>query len=122
LKAILEGAMAGPSQQLNIPKPGGGHRTLSIRSLIDRVVSAAIYRALLPVFERLFLDGSHGFRPRRSPLTLLAALEAMMIHTGRTVLAQDDVKKAFDFVVIADVMENLREHIGGGSRHLTGRR
>ena len=111
-KAILDGSYRpGPSRKLPIPKPGGGHRTLSIRNLIDRVVSKAIYRALLPVFERLFLDGSHGFRPGRSTLTLLAALEAMMIQTGRTVLAQDDVKKAFDHVVIADVMEDLREHI-----------
>jgi hypothetical protein len=101
----------GPSRKLPIPKPGGGHRTLSIRNLIDRVVSKAIYLALLPVFERLFLDGSHGFRPGRSTLTLLAALEAMMIQTGRTVLAQDDVKKAFDHVVIANVMEDLSEHI-----------
>jgi RNA-directed DNA polymerase len=111
-KAIMGGSYRpGPSRKLPIPKPDGGHRTLMIRNLLDRVVSAAIYRALLPVFERLFLDGSHGFRPRRSPLTLLAALEAMMIQTGRTVLAQDDVKKAFDHVVIADVMENLSEHI-----------
>jgi hypothetical protein len=111
-RAIMDGRYGpGPSRKLPIPKPGGGRRTLSIRSLIDRVVSKAIYRALLPAFERLFLDGSHGFRPGRSNLTLLAALEAMMIQTGRTVLAQDDVKKAFDFVVIADVMEDLREHI-----------
>jgi hypothetical protein len=111
-RAILDGSYGpGPSRKVPIPKPGGGHRTLSIRNLIDRVVSKAIYRALLPVFERLFLDGSHGFRPGRSPLTLLAALEAMMVQTGRTVLAQDDVKKAFDFVVITDVMEDLREHI-----------
>ena len=111
-KAIMDGSYRpGPSRKLRIPKPDGGHRTLMIRNLLDRVVSKAIYRALLPVFERLFLDGSHGFRPRRSPLTLLAALEAMMIQTGRTVLAQDDVKKAFDHVVIADVMENLSEQI-----------
>jgi hypothetical protein len=111
-RAILEGRYEpGPSRRLPIPKPGGGHRTLTIRNLLDRVVSGAIYRALLPVFETLFLDGSHGFRPRRSPLTLLAALEAAMIRTGRTVLAQDDVTKAFDHVVIADVLEDLREHI-----------
>jgi retron-type reverse transcriptase len=110
--AILSGSYApGPSRKLAIPKPGGGHRTLSLRNVIDRVVSKAIYLALLPDFERLFLDGSHGFRPGRSPMTLFAALEAMMIQTGRTVLAQDDVKKAFDHVVIADVMEDLREHI-----------
>jgi retron-type reverse transcriptase len=111
-RAILDGSYApGPSRKLPIPKPGGGHRTLSIRNLVDRVVSKCIYLALLPVFERLFLDGSHGFRPGRNTLTLLAALEATMIQTGRTVLAQDDVKKAFDHVVIADVMEDLYEHI-----------
>jgi hypothetical protein len=111
-RAILDGSYGpGPSRELPIPKPGGGHRTLSIRSLIDRVVSKGIYRALLPLFEQLFLDGSHGFRPGRSPMTLFAALEAVMIRTGRSVLAQGDLKRAFDFVVIADVMEDLREHI-----------
>jgi hypothetical protein len=111
-QAILDGSYRpGPSRRLPIPKPGGGHRILTIRSVFDRVVSKAIYLALLPVFERLFLDGSHGFRPGRSPMTLFAALEVVMVQTGRTVLAQDDVKKAFDNVVIADVMEDLREHI-----------
>jgi hypothetical protein len=111
-RAILDGTYRpGPSRKLAIPKPGGGHRILTIRSVFDRVVSKAIHLALLPVFERLFLDGSHGFRAGRSPLTLLATLEAMMIQTGRTVLAQDDVKKAFDHVVITNVMENLSEHI-----------
>jgi hypothetical protein len=111
-RAILDGSYApGPSRKLAIPKPVGGHRILTIRSVFDRVVSKAIHLVLLPVFERLFLDGSHGFRPGRSPMTLFAALEAMMIQTGRTVLAQDDVKKAFDNVVIADVMEDLHEHI-----------
>jgi hypothetical protein len=111
-RAILDGTYApGPSRKLPIPKPGGGHRTLSIRNVIDRVVSKPIYRALLPVFERLFLDVSHGFRPGRSTLTLLAALEALMFEMGRTVLAQDDVKAAFDNVVITYVMEDLGEHI-----------
>ncbi len=111
-KAIMGGTYRpGASRKLQIPKTAGGHRTLSIRNLIDRVVSKGVYISLLPVFERLFLEGSHGFRPGRSPLTLLAALEAMMIQTGSTVLAQDDVTKAFDHVVIADVMKDLREHI-----------
>jgi hypothetical protein len=111
-RAILDGSYRpGLSRKLPIPKPGGGHRILTIRSVFDRVVSKAIYLALLPVFERLFLDGSHGFRPGRSPMTLFAALEAMMIQTGRTVLAQDDVATAFDRVVITNAMEDLCEHI-----------
>ena len=44
-KAIMDGSYRpGPSRKLPIPKPGGGHRTLTIRNLIDRVVSKAIYR------------------------------------------------------------------------------
>lgn len=45
----------GPARKQPIPKSGGrGTRTLSIRSIVDRVVSAALDRVLTPTFEPLF--------------------------------------------------------------------
>ncbi|WP_165253441.1 reverse transcriptase domain-containing protein [Paludisphaera soli] len=111
--ALRSGAYKpGPALRRPIPKPGGrGTRTLSIRNLTDRVVSAAVLEALTPAFEPTFSDRSHGFRPGRGTWSLLAALEADATTTGSTTLAIDDVRNAFDNVSIAHLMEDLREHV-----------
>jgi retron-type reverse transcriptase len=102
----------GMSRTVKIPKPGSTRRrTLTLRGILDRVVSASLNRTMASIWEPMFLDGSHGFRPNRGTWDLLAALEAAIVNTGRTVLAQDDVKDAFPSVVIEDLMEDHREHI-----------
>jgi retron-type reverse transcriptase len=105
----------GPSRKLAIPKPGGGHRTLSIRNLFDRVVSAALNRTLGPLWEREFLDMSYGFRAQRGTWNLLADLMATMVSKQRFVIALDDVRKAFDNVRLADVLHDHRKYIKDGS-------
>jgi len=97
------------SRTVSIPKAGGRRRTLTLRGVLDRVVSAALNHALTPVWGPTFLDGSHGFRPGRGVWTLLAGLEAAIARSGRTVLAQDDVRDAFPSVVISDLMGDHRE-------------
>jgi RNA-directed DNA polymerase len=50
-----------------IPKPGSDERRpLSIPSVRDRVVQAAVKIVLEPVFEADFLPCSFGFRTKRS--------------------------------------------------------
>lgn len=105
----------GPGRKLPIPKPGGGTRTLTIVNVLDRVVAAAVARALTPYFETLFLPCSYGFRPGLGARDLLADLMAAMAASQTTTLAIDDVKKAFDFVPIAPLMETFSEHIVDGS-------
>lgn len=101
----------GPARSVPIPKPGGGRRTLTIRGVIDRVVSKALHEAMLPYWETVFLPRSMGFRPGRSAWHLLAELEAVMVKEDLWVLTVDDVRKAFDNVVIADVMDDHRLHV-----------
>jgi hypothetical protein len=107
-KAVLAGTYRpAPGRQVQIPKGGGrGYRTLTLRNLVDRVVAKALNEALMPYWETCFLDGSHGFRPGRSHLTLLAALERAMVEQDRWVLVSDDVQKAFDSVRIDLVLED----------------
>ncbi len=64
-----------------------------------------------PVWEPIFLSGSMGFRPGRGVLHMLAQLERIMIDQDRWVLAIDDVAKAFDNVVIADVIMDHAQHL-----------
>jgi RNA-directed DNA polymerase len=57
-----------PARRVLIPKPGTAEqRPLSIPSVRDRIVQAAVKIVLEPVFEADFLPCNFGFRPRRSP-------------------------------------------------------
>jgi hypothetical protein len=115
-KAILNGSYKpGPARIVTIPKAGGrGMRALKLRNLIDRVVARALAEALTHFWEKIFLDGSHGFRPGRSTLTLLAHLERAVTEQGRWVLAIDDVRDAFGSVNVDALMAFHRQHLSIG--------
>ena len=95
----------GPAKKVKISKASGEYRTLSVRSLVDRVVARALLEAVSPVLEPVLLAGSHGFRPGRSRFTLLAGLTRVAQEDGHWVIATDDVKTAFDSVPIAAVLD-----------------
>ena len=61
-------------------------------------MSAALHRALTPMWERIFLPCSYGFRPGRNTWDMLADMEWTMIHDDRWVIATDDIRNAFDQV------------------------
>lgn len=60
-----------PCRRLYIGKANGGLRPLTIASPIDKLVQQVIKMILENVFEPIFLDNSHGFRPNRSCHTAL---------------------------------------------------
>ncbi len=93
------------ARSVPVPKPSGGFRVLSIRSLVNRTVSAALATALTPFWENVFLPSSHGFRPNRGSWSMLLHMERIVTEQERYVIAQDDICKAFDYVPIDLVME-----------------
>ena len=112
-KEILDGTYE-PSRARHIKilkSDGRSYRTLKIRSITYRVVAKALADALTPFFDRMFLSGSHGFRPRRSPMSMLIAMERIVSEQERFVVAQDDIKQAFDDVSIKHVMTLHRRYI-----------
>jgi RNA-directed DNA polymerase len=50
---------------VDIPKPGGGVRTLGIPTVLDRMIQQALHQVLSPIFDPTFSDASFGFRPGR---------------------------------------------------------
>lgn len=60
-----------PSRKVQIPKASGGTRTLSIASPMDKIVQEAMRLILEAIYEPLFKDSSHGFRPNRGCHTAL---------------------------------------------------
>ena len=65
-----------PARRVYIPKPGvrDEQRPLSIPSVRDRIVQAAVKIVLEPVVEVDFLPCSFGFRPKRSAHDALQVL------------------------------------------------
>ena len=64
-----------PARRVLIPKPGmSEQRPLSIPSVRDRVVAAAVKIVLEPIFEAGFWSCSFGFRPKRSTHDALQVL------------------------------------------------
>lgn len=55
-----------PVHRIFIPKSNKKMRPLSISSVLDKIVQKAILIFLEPVFEKVFLECSHGFRKNKS--------------------------------------------------------
>ncbi len=67
----------GPVREVLIPKEGkpGVTRPLGISNLEDKIVQKMTQKVLESIYEPLFLDCSHGFRPERSCQTEIQALQ-----------------------------------------------
>src|SRR5262245_53881247 len=65
-----------PVKEVRIPKEGqpGKFRPLGISILEDKIVQGAFREVLEAIYEPIFLEGSHGFRPGRSCHTAVKAL------------------------------------------------
>jgi RNA-directed DNA polymerase len=101
-----------PTRPVSIPKPGLSEtRPLQLPSLGDKIVGTAIEDAFAEFWCERFLECSYGFRRRRKPQMMLAALEAQMHKQDRWILAIDDVRKAFDYVPIDAVIDAHAKHL-----------
>jgi RNA-directed DNA polymerase len=95
---------------VRIPKRSGGFRELKIATIKDRVVQGALKLILEPVFEMDFMDGSYGYRPRRSAHQ---ALERVRKNLGRGFycIVDVDIKSFFDEVPHDILLSKLSKRI-----------
>lgn len=60
-----------PGRRVQIPKASGGMRPLTVAPPRDKLVQEAMRMVLEAIYEPIFSDNSHGFRPSRSCHTAL---------------------------------------------------
>jgi group II intron reverse transcriptase/maturase len=101
-----------PARRVFIPKPGssGEQRPLSIPTVRDRIVQAAVRIVLEPIFEADMLDCSFGFRPRRSAHD---ALQVLIDESwrGRRWVVETDIANCFEAIPHAGLMQAIKERV-----------
>lgn len=93
-----------------IPKPGNrGFRPIRLPGAADHIIATAIHNPLAIALNRILLPCCHGFRKRCSSWKMLAAIVVALSAAENTILLNDDVRRAFEFVRVEQVLTILHE-------------
>lgn len=100
-----------PGRVVKIPKKDPNkYRQLTIISPRDKIVQKAILMILQSIWEPIFSDKSHGFRPNRSTHTALANI--YLTGNRFSWVIQGDLIKCFDNIPHEIIMREIQKRIG----------
>ena len=86
-----------PKRRSYIPKPGSAKgRPLGISCFEDKLVELAVKRVLEPIYEVVFEDSSHGYRPGRSQHKCLDVLGRTIQQRKVSHIVEADIRGFFD--------------------------
>jgi group II intron reverse transcriptase/maturase len=96
-----------------IPKPDGSKRPLGIPTVRDRVVQTAVVLVLEPIFEADLQPEQYAYRPGRSALDAVQAVQKLL-NSGHTEVVDADLKGYFDEIPHAELMKSVARRISDG--------
>ncbi len=112
--------MAQPVKLVQIPKVGGGMRTLGVPTVTDRIAQMVIKNRLEPILEPHFHADSYAYRPDRS------AEQAVGVARNRCFrykwVVDIDIKQFFDTLEHESLFEMLKGYTQEPMIHLYVRR
>jgi RNA-directed DNA polymerase len=96
---------------VEIPKVNGEKRPLAISCFEDKIVQEAVKRIVERIYEPLFVDSSHGFRPGRDCHSALAALGRYLESLECGAVLEIDLQKYFNTIPHKPLERMLRAKI-----------
>lgn len=97
-----------PVRAVDIPKAGGGTRSLGVPTVADRIAQTAVAMTLEPEVEQIFHPDSYGYRPGRSALD---AVETCKQRCWRHPWVIDlDIQGFFDNVPHGPIIAAVEKH------------
>ena len=112
VKSQLQSGTYIPSavRSVEIPKSGGGRRTLGIPTLLDRMIQQAIAQQLTIIYDGTFSRSSYGFRPNRNAHQAIRQARRY-VNEGYSHVIDIDMEKFFDRVNHDYLMNLLSKRI-----------
>jgi RNA-directed DNA polymerase len=100
-----------PARIHEIAKVDGSMRPLAIACFEDKIVQEAVRGVVERIYEPIFLDCSHGFRPNRGCQTALVALDRHLKAGSCGAVLEIDLRKYFNTIPHEPLIRMLKEKI-----------
>ncbi|MFA0783435.1 CRISPR-associated primase-polymerase type A1 [Fervidibacter sacchari] len=97
-----------PPRWVEVPKRSGGVRRLAILCVRDRIVQLALHIVLSSLWNKCFAPCSYAYRPGRSALQAVAAVERARA-VGKVWVVDADIESFFDSVPHAPLFALLED-------------